>query len=213
MRPVPPLLMRFKDRLRRIGPDQRGIAAVEFALILPIMLALFLGMSAVQPGYGIQRKIGVVARTVADLSSRADKITTVELKTIFGAAIAIMRPYDDTSTKQYGLTQLVVSSVTVEKKGKDYIGKVKWSCPWNLVPASPGPGPAADDLKQRAKNSLVEVPEVFRNDATTSFIYVDALFPYTPNVGQVITGTLKLRKSYGWDVRDAKEVAEPGCPT
>lgn len=209
MRPSRLLPASLTDCLRRLGLDKRGIAVVEFAMILPLLLAMFLGLSEMQPGYAIMRKLDLVTRTVADLSARSAKITTSELKTVFGAATAIMRPYDGvTKSLPNGVTQLVVSWVEVKLENNVYVGKVVWSCPWNL-PIEP----EADDLKKRADGSKVEpLPESFNK--VGKFMLTEALFPYSPSIGYTITKTIKLKRSQGWDVRDAAAVDKPtSCPT
>jgi hypothetical protein len=197
-------------RLARLRRDRRGVAAVEFAMILPILVFFFLGLTELQPAISIKRKLALVTRTLADLTTRSPDANmsgaemTKELKNIFGASSAIMRPYDNT-----GATQMVVTSIDVTKSGSAYTGKVKWSCPWNLK-SSPG----ADDLKARSKDSSYPVPAGFQNDSTRSFVLVETLYPYTPTIGYTIWGTIKLKDSSPWPVRDSERVVEPnGCPT
>src|ERR1700692_1888012 len=50
--------------------DRRGLSAVEFALLLPLMLTLYLGGVEVSNGVAADRKVAITARTVADLASR-----------------------------------------------------------------------------------------------------------------------------------------------
>ena len=54
----------------RFGGDERGISAVEFALLLPLMVTLYLGTVEVSQGVAIDRKVTLTARTVADLASQ-----------------------------------------------------------------------------------------------------------------------------------------------
>lgn len=191
-------------RLTFLGLDSRGSTAVEFALIMPFLVFLFLGLNELQPAYSVKRKITYVARTVADLTARSGTLTSDQLKTIFGASGTIMRPYD-----QYAKAQIVVSSVLVTKTGNTYTGNVAWSCGWNLSSGS-------DDLKTKAPFSTVDVPAKHQN--AKSFQLVEVLYPYTPSIGYTISGTMKLKESLDWSVRDSDRVTLvgllglPTCP-
>jgi Flp pilus assembly protein TadG len=185
--------------------DRRGVAAVEFALILPILITFYLGLTELQPGISIKRKLTLVTRTLADLTTRSSTLATADLKDVFGAATTIMRPYD-TAAK----TQMAVTSVAVIKNGSTYTGKVLWSCDWN-------PGSGADDVKKKLSTDTVTVPPGFQTDGITSFILVETKYPYSPTIGYTITGTISLKDSVPWPVRDADQVvltptAPAGCP-
>jgi len=59
MRPVRFCRKRFADFVR----DRRGIAATEFAVIVPIMLVLFFGTVEFSSGVAVDRKVTLIART------------------------------------------------------------------------------------------------------------------------------------------------------
>ena len=59
--------------------DERGVSAVEFAMLLPLMLTLYLGGVEVSQGVSIDRKVTLTARTVADLVAQVSSINTTGL--------------------------------------------------------------------------------------------------------------------------------------
>jgi Flp pilus assembly protein TadG len=59
----------LRRRLLRCVQDERGVSAVEFALLLPLMVTLYLGGVEISQGLTIDRKVTLVARTVADLAT------------------------------------------------------------------------------------------------------------------------------------------------
>ena len=61
--------------------DRRGLSAVEFALLLPLMLTLYLGGVEVSNAVAADRKVAIVARTVADLASRMKTISNADMTT------------------------------------------------------------------------------------------------------------------------------------
>ena len=189
-----------------------GVAAVEFALILPVMVTMLLGMSEVTLGVNLDRKLTLLSRSLADLSSRASSMSTSEMGSIFAAASAILRPYDSTTA------QMVVTSVTVTKSGSTYSGAVDWSCGKNLSNRPSFETQAqfdgATNLQVRAKSSSYPVPSGFQSDTTKSFIVVETLLPYKPIFGYIVTGTMRLRENTPWPVRDVDRVTGPSpCPT
>ena len=76
--------------------DRRGLAAVEFALVVPLMLVLFFGALEFSSGVAVDRKVTlVVARTLSDLTTqlKEDRLTDDELKNFFAASASILTPY------------------------------------------------------------------------------------------------------------------------
>jgi len=96
----------------------RGVAAVEFALILPILLVLFLGSVELTNALTANRKVSQVASTVGDLVAQYRTLECATMTDIFKASSAIMTPYDDD-----GLV-ISVAGVEIDKDGD---AKVKWS--------------------------------------------------------------------------------------
>lgn len=190
---------------RRAG---QGVAAVEFAMVLPVMIAMLLGLTEVTSGVNMDRKLAILSRSLADLSARIPKITTAEMSNIFAAASAVMQPYGASTT------QMVVSSVRVKQVGNAYQGEVQWSCAKN-IPVKPAGAPAdfgKDNLKAKTVGSAVNVPDGFQSNV--SFILVETRLPYQPIFGYVITGTINLGESTPWPVRNVDAVELTGsCPT
>src|SRR5207244_552221 len=70
--------------------DHRGLSAVEFALLLPLMLTLYLGGVEVSNGVAADRKVAITARTVADLAARMTTISNADMTNILGASSAVI---------------------------------------------------------------------------------------------------------------------------
>ena len=70
----------FRPQVARLARDQEGVSAVEFAMLLPLMLTLYLGGVEVSQGISIDRKVTLTARTVADLVAQVSSIDTTGVK-------------------------------------------------------------------------------------------------------------------------------------
>jgi len=99
---------------QRFRNDQSGVSAIEFALILPLMLTLLFGAIELTMLLTADRKASSVASTVADLVAQDNIVDDDELDDIFEAAGAIMAGVAGFSDSQLSI---VVSSVVMESAG------------------------------------------------------------------------------------------------
>ena len=77
----------------RFRRDERGVAAVEFALILPVLVLLYVGVVDITYAVTANRKVTQVTSAVADLTAQAFEVDNQDVQNIFRAANDIMRPY------------------------------------------------------------------------------------------------------------------------
>mgnify|MGYP001559245544 CR=1 FL=1 len=84
-------MMRFFNRFRRAN---RGLAAIEFALIIPIMLFTFFGIAEIANYILAARKVANVASSAADLVTQDTVVTDDEMIDIMGALDVVLRPFD-----------------------------------------------------------------------------------------------------------------------
>jgi len=118
--PIPRLIRR---RRRAFLADARGLAAVELALILPLMLMLMSLIVFGGQAYTVQRKVTLAATTVADIFAQANNnnvstITAAELNQILAYPNLILYPYDGSDAA------VVVSQLLVTVSGGTATGTV-----------------------------------------------------------------------------------------
>lgn len=199
--PLPAGLVR---RARALAGSKAGVAAVEFAMVLPVMVLMYLGMTELTFGVNTDRRITLLSRTLADLAGRATSMSSAEMDTIFAAAMSVMSPYKSDQAK------MVVSSIVVKDTGqKDAQNKpiLKGTVCWS---SARGPGASA-----LAKGSPMAIPEGFQT-ADSSFILADVSMAYGPVFGAEILKTVSGRSSITlveqtpWPVRNVKEVVWQG---
>ena len=173
----------LSQRLARLRSDESGVSAVEFALLLPLMLMLYLGTAEVSLGIGADRKVTLTSRTVADLASQVSSISSADMSNILGAASSVIAPYDPTPLK------VTVSEISIDSNNN---ATISWSCTL---------GGSA-----HAANSAVTLPGAL-NVANTSLIWGEASYTYKPPIGYVVTGTLNLSDQIYMRPRLANSVA------
>ncbi|WP_428528581.1 TadE/TadG family type IV pilus assembly protein [Roseibium sp.] len=110
--------LRWMVTLCSLKRDQRGVAAIEFAMILPFLLVLMIGMVEITDALDQDRKISRMANAVTDLVAQAQTVTKAELNSYMALGETILKPYPSTN-----LT-FVTASVTFQSNGTP---QVDWS--------------------------------------------------------------------------------------
>ena len=73
--------------------DRTGVAAIEFAIILPMMLVMLFGTVEFSSALAVDRKVSLVARALANLTSQGTQATSTDLANYYVAGNKIMTPY------------------------------------------------------------------------------------------------------------------------
>jgi Flp pilus assembly protein TadG len=188
--------------------DERGIAATEFALLMPVLLLLYLGGYELTRIISANEKLTLFTRTLGDLSARADNASpSVDtMATIAGAATAIMRPFDTS-----GL-QIVVSAMGVNLSNGTFVGGVCSSWAQNAAKRSAG--------QINGATGLPATPEVYRLDGAR-YMLAEVTMPYQPVIGAALfrqifgSDGLSFTRKIPWAQRTTTEIVMPGgsaCP-
>lgn len=173
------------SQLRRFARDRDAVSAVEFAIVLPFMLLLYVGGVEVGDGLAIQFKVTETARTVTDLTTQYVSIDSATMSNILGASSAVVAPYPTSSMV------VTVSEVTTNSRGQ---GTITWSCSLNGTP--------------RPLNQSFTLPSALQT-ANISLILGEVTYPYTPQLGYVITGTVNMYQSTYFYPRLSNQITGP----
>lgn len=109
------LAWRFKE-------EARGVAAIEFAFIAPIMLVMYVGTMEISNAVSANRKLSRVSSTLGDLLTQAECFTDSTLNDIVEIADDIMFPYSNTLSIQLNGVQI-----------DNDVAKVEWSRAWGTM--------------------------------------------------------------------------------
>jgi Flp pilus assembly protein TadG len=188
------LWWRMHGQTRRLSADTRGLAAIEFAMIVPIMLIFLFGIIQVESGVSVDRKVSQTARTLSDLVSQASTVTDIDISNAFATAVAIMSPYPSSGVKSK-VSQVYIDPQTL-------VAKVKWS--------------KGSNTAARACNETVSVPPALQVPGTY-LIMGEATLDYTPIAGQdatlkFLSPTFTLTDKMYTRPRQSLNVAYPTAP-
>src|ERR1700761_4858605 len=96
MKSISKIWLRTQLVIAELFSDCRGIAATEFAVIVPVMLVMFFGTVEFSSGVAVDRKVTLIARTTSDLTSQSTSVGDSDMTNFFTAAYAILQPFSST---------------------------------------------------------------------------------------------------------------------
>lgn len=170
---------------KRFRGDERGISAVEFALVLPVLLSVFIGVSEVGQAVSISRKVTITTRTVTDLVTQNTSLSQSQLNTLLAASAETIAPYPSSNLS------ITVSEISIDANGK---ATVTWS----------GSYPYSANALQAG--STFQLPSNL-NTPSTSLIYGLVSYAYTPTFGYNIIGTMSLSDHIYLSPRNSTTIA------
>jgi Flp pilus assembly protein TadG len=153
--------LRVRLSAGRLLKDCNGIAATEFAVIVPVMLVMFFGTVEFSSGVAVDRKVTLMARTLSDLTSQSVTVDDPTVNNFFAASAAIMTPFPSTPTKAT-ISELYIDPNTLK-------ARVQWS---------KGTSP-------RAVSSNVTIPAGLAVGGTY-LIFSEVSYLYTPTIGYLM---------------------------
>jgi Flp pilus assembly protein TadG len=112
---------RTRERLQYSGVlwgDKRAVSAIEFALLAPVILLMYVGTAEIGNLLTVERRVEAVASTAADLTAQVKQVSNNDLSDISDASKSILAPFDT------GPLKIVLSSVVADQNNN---GKVAWS--------------------------------------------------------------------------------------
>jgi Flp pilus assembly protein TadG len=174
--------------LRRVVVDRSGNALVEAALVFPVLIVLFFGVSEVCEGFTASRRVETAAYTAADLVAR--------LQTVSSADLAALKTMIDETIKPLPVATvgLVVTSVAADAQNAT---TVAWS-------DALGPGVAP-----HVAGSTMTIPAGLTLPNTT-VVFAQVRYAFRSTLSTLIVGEVVLQAEAYQRPRFAVQVARDG---
>lgn len=185
--------------------NRDGAAAVEFAMLLPILITLFFGTVETSLALLCRADVSIMASTAADLISQASTTTTADISNVYAAAGTVLYPYYSGGSS--GKPTIRLTSVIYDSSAANpaTTGKVAWTCTQagsgTLTPATRTAG-AAVTFTQALLTS------------NGSVIMAEIAYNYASPTTKVITGPVNMTNNFYTKPRRVAQIPAPtgGCP-
>ncbi len=170
---------------QRFARAREGVSAVEFALLAPVMICLYFGMTELSQAFMAQRRVEHTASAIADLVAQSQSVDTNALNEIFTVGKLVMSPFSTTPMTQR------ITSVTASSTG---VPKVDWSV-------------ANGGAVALTAGSTVTLPANLIA-ANESVIMSDVTYDYTSVGNYILNMTLHFKQTYYLRPRIVDKVAK-----
>ncbi|KMO15977.1 hypothetical protein SQ03_15810 [Methylobacterium platani JCM 14648] len=176
--------------LARFRHARGGLAAIEFAMVLPLLLLLYLGTTDLAGYVSNYRKVTLAARTVADLVAReAGDVPSAQFATIVKAGRAVLAPYDGATAR------IAAKAIGVY----DTSGRAR-VCSYAVDAGNAGVAAPT------AATAVPPVPDAFKK-AGVRYVVVELTMTYKPLFGAQLATRFNLStmtETVVWPVRNGK---------
>jgi Flp pilus assembly protein TadG len=161
--------------LKTFWRDERGVSAVEFALIAPVLIFMYCGMAELTQMMMAQRRLSNTASAVGDLVAQSNQYGPTKMNDTFLIAGVIMAPFPTTNLK------ICVASITADSKGVD---TVDWSKTSGTMTECP-----------KAKATVTDV-DVGVLPAGQSVIMARVIYGYTSPIQLFVPKPVNFTRTY-----------------
>jgi Flp pilus assembly protein TadG len=168
LRLMPKIIPRWATVIQRFGLSANGVAAIEFAMILPILAVMFLATLDGGRGIATYMKVRASTNALALIANQFSTIQSSDMTAIMGAIISVMAPYSGTPMAA------TISQIAIDSKGKSTIS---WSY--------------SQGGTARAQGSTITIPAGLITNSSY-LLLAETTYTFTPLFGLFSRGSLAL---------------------
>jgi len=193
--------MNWRQKLRawgRLLRDARGVAAVEFALTVPLIIVVYAGGFEIAQASTVFRKVTDTTVQLANVTSQYTTVASPDLTNIFSASSQIMDPYS--------ITPL---TITLSEVKTDATGTTSSIVQWSGKCTSTGclNGTMTPGL---AIGSTVIMPTGLPSP-NQNYILVQTTYLYTPTIGAAFISNIPIKNQIFMIPRESPSIPCTTC--
>jgi Flp pilus assembly protein TadG len=179
--------------MRRLVDDRQGVGGVEFAIVAPMLIVLYLMAFELTMGLSVAKKTSMASSTVADLVARQENVNKAFLATMSDVSGAIFVPYPSNDLV------IKVSGIKIDSSKS---AKVAWS--WSTTGVAPY---AVGTTAPVPADMLVADTFLIRSELSVSH----ELMMYLPGLSGTQAKSLTIAREFYFRQRLGTEVTCTDC--
>jgi Flp pilus assembly protein TadG len=188
--------------------DASGLAAVEFALILPVMIVLIFGIFETSQALAARADVVNLTSAAADLVAQEGAVTNADITNVYAAATEMLYPFPRTGddAPSIRITSIVDDGLGVKNSATGITpphssGKVGWVC----IQAGSGDLDTTVNATVGQTVNLVQPIMI----AGGSVIRVEVAYKYSSITTHTIAGSLNMSSAFFTKPRRVAQITGP----
>lgn len=165
-------------RLRSFAKDDKGVSAVEFALVAPILIMTYLALAELTLGMMASRRTSHLAASIGDLAAQSETLTNANITDLFAIGTSMLQPFPAGTALKMRLTCVTM--------GTDNKAKVIWSDAQYMTPYTVGSTISSISTAQIAAGESLMMTEV-------EYTYTD---PIASPVADFLPGSTPFKDTF-----------------
>ena len=181
-------------KIRLYWRNKQGLAAVEFAFVLPILLSMLLGLVELSQALLLRTDVTNMSATAADLIAEESSVSSTDLTNVFNALNAMVFPFDSTPS--------TITITSVIDGGTGNTPKVAWSCTKS----------GTAETKNAAPSTAIPTGLITAGDGT-SVIWAKITYAYNSPISYFLIGTKNWTNNFYLKPRRVLQIPITGTPS
>ncbi len=171
--------------LRAFLKDKRGVSAVEFALIAPVLIMAYLGMTELTLGMIASRHTSHLAATIGDLASQSDTLTDANVSDLWSIGASMLQPFDTGTNLKIRLTEVMMNSSNQ--------AIVQWS--------------DASNMAAYTKNQVLSGITTSQVAVNNYLVMTEVEYDYASPIGDFLPGTTAMKDVFYHHPRNGASIS------
>ena len=187
--------------LSRLVRDRRGVSAVEFAMIAPVLFLMLFGMDETASAVMAQRRVSHATSEIGDLVSQYTTISAPQASDGLYSSSWVLAPFATSNTSGTLLYQERVTSIMMDGSSTP---RVNWSCSAAGQPSlnALSAGATMTSLPKDSSGNYI----LLSTTAGDSVVMVESTYAYTSPLQYVITNGITFTNTFYYKPRESTQV-------
>ncbi len=169
-------------RLKGFAKDSRGVSAIEFAFVAPILIMCYLALAELTLGMMASRRTSHLAATIGDLAAQSETLSQANINDLWNIGTSMLLPFSTKSSSGVAILKMRLTLVKMVNTSGTSQAKVQWSKSSNWT-----------DYVQDQVIPSITTAQISDNEY---LVMTEVEYDYDSPIGNFLPGTTKFTDTF-----------------